>query len=63
MFSMASFLSGFSNGAIFGGVELILGSLSPIVSGDASNVEDNSSCMYSRSFVSDIFSQPNFASL
>ena len=55
MFSMASSLSGFSIGAIFGGIELIQGSLSPEVSGDASNVEDNNSCMYSRSFVSDIF--------
>ena len=54
MFSMAS-LSGFLIGAIFGGIEPIRGSLSPEVSGDASNVEDNNSCMYSRSFVSDVF--------
>ena len=55
MFSMASSLSGFSTGAMFGGIEPILGSLSPAVSGDASNVEDNNSCIYSPSFVSDIF--------
>ena len=60
MFSMASSLSGFSTGAIFGRIEPILGSLSPVVSGDASNVEDNNSCMYSRSFVSDIFFTTQF---
>ena len=38
-------------GFFLGGIEPILGSLSPAVSGDASNVEDNNSCMYSRSFV------------
>ena len=56
MFSMA----GFSIGSIFGGIELILRSLSPVVLGDASNVEDNNSCMYSRSFVSDIFFTTQF---
>ena len=56
MFPMASSLSGFSIGAIFGGIEPILGSSS----GDASNVEDNNSCMYSRSFVSDIFFTTQF---
>ena len=60
MFSMASSLSGFSTGAIFGGIEPILGSLSPVVSGDASNVEDNNSCIYSPSFVSDIFFTTQF---
>ena len=60
MFSMASSLSGFSIGAIFGGIEPILGSLSPVVSGDASNVEDNSLCMYSQSFVLDIFFTTQF---
>ena len=55
MFSMASSLSGFSIGAIFGGIEQILGNLSPAVSGDASNVGDNNLRIYSRSFVSDIF--------
>ena len=55
MFSMASSLSGFSIGVISGGIEPILSSLSPVVSGDASNMKDNNSCMYSRSFVSDIF--------
>ena len=59
MFSMAS-LSGFLIGAIFGGIEPIRGSLSPEVSGDASNVEDNNSCMYSRSFVSDVFFTTQF---
>ena len=39
MFSMASFLSGFSIGAIFGGIEAILGILSPVVSGDASSAD------------------------
>ena len=43
-------------GAIFGGIEPILGSSS----GDASNVEDNNSCMYSQSFVSDIFFTTQF---
>ena len=57
MFSMASSLFGFSIGAIFGVLEPVLGSLSPVVSGGASNVEDNNSYMYSRSFVSDIFFQ------
>ena len=38
MFSMASFLSGFSIGAIFGGIKPILGSLSSVVSGDASMI-------------------------
>ena len=60
MFSMASSLSGFSIGAIFGGIEPIQGSLSPEVSGDAFNVEDNNSCMYSRSFVSDVFFTTQF---
>ena len=55
MFSMASSLSGFSIWAIFGGIEPIVGSLSPVMSWDDSNVEDNNLCIYSRSFVSDIF--------
>ena len=60
MFSMASSLSGFWVGAIFGGIEPILGSLSLVVSVDASNVEDNNSCIYSRSFVLDIFFTTQF---
>ena len=44
---MFSSLSGFSIGAIFGGIEPILGSLSPVVSGGATNVEGSNSCMYS----------------
>ena len=60
MFSMASSLSGFSIGEIFGRIEPILGSLSPVMSGDASNVEDSNSCMYSGSFVSDIFFHNSF---
>ena len=64
MFSMASYLSGFSIGAIFGGIEPILGSLSPVVSGGASNVEDNNSCVCILDlFFRIFFSQPNFASL
>ena len=55
MLSVASSLSGFSVGAIFGGIEPILGILSPEVSGDASNVEDNNLCLYSQSFVLHIF--------
>ena len=60
MFSMASSLSGFPIGAIFGGIEPIRGSLSPLVSADASNVEVSNSCLYSRSFVSEIFLQRDF---
>ena len=64
MFSMASSLSGFSIGPIFGGIKPILGSVSlvvsPVASEDASNMEDNNLYMYSRSFVSDIFSFPIF---
>ena len=60
MLSVASSLSGFSIGAIFGGIKPILGSLSSVVSGDASNVEDNSFCMYSQSFVLDIFFTTQF---
>ena len=48
MYSMDSCFSGFSVGAIFGGFEPILGSLSPVISGDACNVEDNNSFIYSR---------------
>ena len=59
MFSMASSLSGFTIGALFGGIEPILGSLSPEVSG-VDKVEDNNSCIYSRSFVSDIFFTTQF---
>ena len=50
----------FSIGAIFGGIEPIQDSLSPVVSGYASNVEDDNSCMHSQSFVSDIFSTTQF---
>ena len=50
MFSMTSFFSGFSTGSIFDQIEPILGSLSPLVPGDASNVADNMSVMYFRSF-------------
>ena len=55
MFSMGSSLSGFSIGAIFGGIEPILGSLSPVVSGDASNVKDIRLCMYSQSILGIFF--------
>ena len=47
---MASCFTDFSTGAIFGGIEPVLGSLSPPVSGGAYNVEDNDSFMYSRFF-------------
>ena len=36
MFSMASSLSGFSIGAIFGGIDSVLSISPPVVSGDAS---------------------------
>ena len=61
MFSMASSFSGFSVAAIFGGIEPILGSLSPLVSEDASNVEDSNSFMYIRHFASDIFLTTQFS--
>ena len=67
MFSVASSLSGFSIGAIFIGIKPILGrigliplNIAPVVSEDASNMKDNNLYMYSRSFVSDIFSFPIF---
>ena len=52
---MASSFSAFSIGEIFGGIEPVIGSLSPLVSGDASNVKDNNSLMYLPSSVPDVF--------
>ena len=52
---MASSFSAFSIGEIFSGIEPIIGSLSPLVSGDASNVKDNNSLMYFPSSVPDVF--------
>ena len=53
----------FSTRAVFGKIEPIVGSLSPLLSVDASKVEVNNSFLYSRCFVLDIFSQRNFVSL
>ena len=55
---MASSFSAFSIGEIFSGIEPIIGSLSPLVSGDASNIKDNNSLMYFPSSVPDVFFFP-----
>ena len=57
---MASCFSGFLIGEIFGGIKPILVSLSPVVSGDASNVEDNNFFIYSQFFVSQNFFTTHF---
>ena len=61
IFSMSSSFSGSLIVAVICGIEAILGSLSPLVSGDAFNMEDNNSFMYSQFYSSDIFSQSDFA--
>ena len=60
IFSMSSSFSGSSIVAVICGIEAILGSLSPLVSGDAFNMEDNNSFMYSQFYSSDIFFSTRF---
>ena len=57
---MSSSFSGSSIVAVICGIEAILGSLSPLVSGDAFNMEDNNSFMYSQFYSSDIFFSNRF---